>query len=139
MTQNYKSGGLKMIKLDTFILSMKLTWIKRLLTKTPKYVEVFERTVSNIDKLINRGNQYIKIIQKSIENNFWRDVLEAWMLLVKNQDIKTADDIYCSWCIWNNTDICIDNNPIFYNHWYAQNIHFVQDLMNDNADFLNQS
>ena len=87
-----------MIKLDTFILSMKLTWIKRLLTKTPKCVELFESTVSNIDKLINRGNQYIKSIQKSIENNFWRDVLEAWVLLVKNQDINTSDDIYCS-CI----------------------------------------
>ena len=137
MTQNYEKGGLKMIKLDTFILSMKLTWIKRLLTKTPKYVELFESTVSNIYKLINRGNQYIKSIQKSIENNFWRDVLGAWVLLVKNQDIKTSDDIYCS-CIWNNTNICIDNTPIFYKHWYDRNIHFVQDLINDNADFLTQ-
>ena len=126
-----------MIRIDTFIFSMKLTWINRLLTKTSKYVELFESTVSSMNKLINRGNHFIKSIQNSIENNFWRDVLEAWLLLVKSQDIKTSDDIYCS-CIWNNTRICIDNNPIFYRHWYDQNIHFVQDLMNENADFLSQ-
>ena len=137
ITQNYENGGLKMIRLDTFIFSMKLTWIKRLLTKTSKYVELFESTVSSMHKLINRGNHFIKSIQNSIENNFWRDVLEAWLLLVKSQDIKTSDDIYCS-CIWNNTRICKDNNPIFYKLWYDQNIHFVKDLMNENADFLSQ-
>ena len=37
MTQNYEKGGLKMIKLDTFILSMKLTWIKRICGTFWKY------------------------------------------------------------------------------------------------------
>ena len=84
-------------------------------TKTSKYVELFESTVSSIDKLINKVHHFIKNKHDSIENNFWRDVLEASLLLVKSQDVKTSDDIYCS-CISNNTRICKENNPIFYTH-----------------------
>ena len=58
ITQNYENGGLKMIRIDTFIFSMKLTWINRLLTKTSKYVELFESTVSSMNKLINRGKVF---------------------------------------------------------------------------------
>lgn len=48
---------------------------------------------------------------------------------------KTAPDIMGS-CIWNNMNTEINNTPVFYCTWYANNVHIIKDLFNEHGQLL---
>ena len=37
--------------------------------------------------------------------------------------------------MWNNKDITIERNSIFWKAWFDKGIHFVQDLVDKNKQF----
>ena len=39
-------------------------------------------------------------------------------------------------CIWNNTNIKINNSPVFYRRWYNKNIQYIGDLIDENGLLL---
>ena len=41
--------------------------------------------------------------------------------------------------LWNNKDITIEGKSIYWKAWFDKNIHFVQDLLNKNGNFLSLS
>ena len=49
ITQNYKNAGLRMVDLDTFIVSLKLSWIDRIVKSSRKdYMIIFEKKYVSI-------------------------------------------------------------------------------------------
>ena len=80
ITQDYDYGGLRMINLNCFIQSLKLTWMARLLKQgSSLWINVFEQTISPIDKLIKLGPQWCQCLCNSISNKFWVDVFNNWV------------------------------------------------------------
>ena len=59
LVQNYDKGGLKMINLRHYICALKGSWIRKLITKDSKYINIFESKYTNISGLINRGTEFI--------------------------------------------------------------------------------
>ena len=41
--------------------------------------------------------------------------------------------------LWNNKDITIEGKSIYWKAWFDKDIHFVQDLLNKNGNFLSLS
>ena len=41
--------------------------------------------------------------------------------------------------LWNNKDITIEEKSIYWKAWFDKDIHFVQDLLNKNGNFLSLS
>ena len=76
VTQDYLSGGLKMINIDHFITALKSLWIKRLTQKQKPWMNLFFAINGNdvVDRLFHFGDCYIPqcLLQKN--NTFWPNV-----------------------------------------------------------------
>ena len=124
-----------MVHLDSYINALKITWIRRLISTNSKYKTLFETMHTNINDLINRGSTYINEIQSRCTNKFWWDVLGAWKKFIIQLIQKSASDVM-GICIWNNTNIKINNSPVFYRRWYNKNIQYIGDLIDENGLLL---
>ena len=84
--QNISSGGLRMVELNNFIVALKITWIRRLITTNVKWSKLFEViTQCSLRDLTSNGDFYMtqKIMQ--VTNSFWKDVLYSWKTLQLKQ------------------------------------------------------
>ena len=135
LCQEYNNGGLKMIQLNNYINALKIGWIRRLIRGNSKYKILFETIHTSINDLLNRGETYIEEIKSNCTNKFWWDVLEAWKKLILKLKPTSASDIM-GISIWNNGNIRIDNNAVFYRRWYSKNIYFIKDLLDEYGHLL---
>ena len=61
ITQEYKFGGLKMIDITTFSLSLKSTWLRRLSTMNNKFSHLVESSCQALKHIYKYSTDYIKI------------------------------------------------------------------------------
>ena len=115
LTNSYEKGGLKMIDLETFIRSLKITWIKRIIESDAKgilnklYMQKLKPFGGSLLFECNLTDKDVDKIAKN--NNFLRDIFLAWC----SCNAKTAILSYRNEIIWNNTHINADGNTLkFY-------------------------
>ena len=80
--KQYCDGGLKMINLKSFMNSMKLTWLRRMVTSNSSWQEIISNKIC-FKELFSLGTSYIENILKNIKNKFWIDVLKAYSELIQ--------------------------------------------------------
>ena len=78
VTQEYIDGGLKMVEIENFDASMKISWVKKMLqiTDPRKWLKVLGETI-DIDIIIKFGPNYALLQTKTSTNQFWKDVFES--------------------------------------------------------------
>ena len=81
-------GGLKMVHLKTFDLSLKISWIKRISLQRDGWAE-FPKQMG-IHKIIVYGDQYAKMILNKIPNKFWKNLVEGIIQFMGNFKIKNT-------------------------------------------------
>ena len=75
MIKNYYDGGCKMVHLDSFVKSLKLSWIKKMIFSNnygASWKSLFYTTYKTDE------NMYSTTPIKSFKNNFWNDTLLAY-------------------------------------------------------------
>ena len=79
-----------MINLNAFMSALKCTWIRRFFRKDCKWQNVF---LSHIDskKFFSCGISYIKTLIPIVKNDFWKDVLKAWQMVVQREESDQWD------------------------------------------------
>ena len=127
--QDFEQGGLRMIHVEKYIYALKLGWIRRLVLNDSKYKLLFESAYENIESILNKGDTYIEELKNNRNNKFWYDVLDAWQKFIPFLKPKTKEDIM-GINIWKNSNITIDNTPVFYRRWYEKHVVFIKDLLN---------
>ena len=118
-----------MVNLRHYICALKGSWIRKLITKDSKYINIFESKYTNISDLINRGTEFINKLITNNNNPFWNDVLESWIQICEKIEPVTFDDILMT-NLWDNRKLKIANRHIFYKRWYENRIYFIKDLFN---------
>ena len=111
-----------MVHIDSFIKSLKLSWIRRIFYSEASWKSLFfamYRTDQN--KLGSFGNYYpIKLIN-NLKNDFWKETLltyselQSTFICDKNQDILGSS-------LWYSDNIKIDNTPVFFMNLYEKGI-----------------
>ena len=81
-------GGLKMLDVKKFITSLKSTWLRRLLIKRSKYFDFLNTTYPFVSKLSCFGGDFIKRKLHLVNNTFWKDVFDSYILLDEKITIK---------------------------------------------------
>ena len=82
--KNYKDGGIKMVSIKEFIMSLKLMWVKKIVMQKSSIHSLLDLEMK---KLTLCGTEYVKGKLKFIKNLFWKDVLESWAYFSdKNSD-----------------------------------------------------
>ena len=132
--QEYSNGGLKMVDLDLFIKSLKITWIRRLIASDDKpWSTLFNSSITSISDILHFGSLKIKSIISNIKNPFWKDTLSCWIDLFECLTPRTLQDCYTS-PIWYNKNI--SENLLFIPNWYNNGIRLVGDLYNKHGEML---
>ena len=90
-----------MINLELFKKSLKLTWVKQLMSNQPKlWICLFFEAVGKLDRFFLIGGKCYQN-KKGKMNQFWQTVFEYWEEYCKHLKIKTNEDVMTS-SIWLN-------------------------------------
>ena len=128
LTSDYDKGGLRMIDIEKFIWSLKKSWVKRILQTESNsllkhlYEKVFKQFGGNI--LFECNFREADIIKHFNKKHFLRDLLLAWSKLAN----KTVISNYHNEIIWNNSNIRVGENTIFYKEWFQLGIKHIKDI-----------
>ena len=134
LCQEYIQGGLKMINLDAFITSLKLTWIRRLITDNHKWTKLLG-LYTNVDKLLSCGMEFCIKEKKNIHNQFWQDVFKSHIeVITKNQ--PTDNTQFLSNAIYFNENIKIANKHIFFPKCFDNGIQFINDITKEDGKLM---
>ena len=122
---------------QSFSYGLKMTWINKLLD--PLHISPWKTLF--MDKYNKYGADKILMMdQKGIEkvsshfNKFWQDIFQNWGRL-RQYSTENYSDIL-SQSIWFNDMLKIDQNTVFYNKWCEAGVYFINDLLDENNEFL---
>ena len=135
-------GGLKMTNIDNHIIAMKCSWIKRIFTGGQMWIHLFTLTFGedSVNSLYDMGDYYIQKLINETKNKFWNDVLVAWKLfLIKQMHSFNNSTEITLVPVWLNSDITINNVPIFKRDWYASGIKYVIDFIDESGNLLSKT
>ena len=124
--QDYPDGGLKMVHLESYVKSLKVTWLRRILLSSPtsSLITIFNETCQcELSSLLKFGPEYPKQLAKKCTNLFWEELLNAFSeflyIILKNSNQQDHP-------LWFNSNIKIENNPIFINSLYKKGFFMSQ-------------
>ena len=131
IVKNIEAGGLRMTNVKAFITSLKVTWLRRIITNSNNNNW---STLSNINfnNLCSLGDKYFRSLNKDLNNPFWTDVLESLYKYYSSFKIQDLDDILSS-PIWCNSHLSNTDN-FLYKHWFNKGIRTVNDLIDSNGN-----
>ena len=125
-----------MVHLESYVKSLKVTWLRRILLSSPKssLITIFNETCQcELSSLLQFGPEYPKQLAKKCNNLFWKELLNAFSeflyIVLKNSNQQDHP-------LWFNSNISIENNPIFINSLYKKGFFYVSDLFNKDGNFL---
>ena len=132
LIQDYEKGGLKMINLEMFIMSLKISWLKRISVSENNrtinyiYLEKLKHMSGKLFFECNLSPDDVNSIVKK-KNTFINEILTTWCKC----NIKKSILSYRNEIMWNNYDIKVGGKTIFYANWYQNGITFIRDIYYD--------
>ena len=130
IVKNIHAGGLRMVNLNEFITSLKVTWLRRLIIFSDND-NWSSLSRINLNKILSLGDVYSKTVIKDLRNPFWKNVLESWVKYLRSYKIDSLVKVMYS-PLWDNSQIYENKNHIF-NEWYIKGIRNVMDLIDEDG------
>ena len=137
---DYPNGGLKMIDIQVFSKSLKVTWIKKYLDEgnQGKWKYFFdlelERHGGSI-VLTSNLNKKDTIENLKIKNCSIKETLLIWAEVNFDEHIMSEKQ-FLEQILWHNSLVRIDNYPIFYREWFDRGVTKVKHLKDASNNFL---
>ena len=136
MINDYATGGLKMLDIQTFNRALKAKWIQKYLDSRNKgkwklFVDFFLAKY-NANLLITGNLNVADAASLEIDDPVTKELIEIWSRL----NFKRQPSDLSSIPIWYNSLVRIDNKPIYYKSWYKAGILFQNHLLDENLHFL---
>ena len=79
LEKTIEEGGLKLINIDLFNKALKLLWIRRLITTSGNWQNIFISDIYAHKKLIWELDQHtLDRIQSETANPFWKNIINIW-------------------------------------------------------------
>ena len=91
LAQKIENGGLKMTHLETYIQTLRLSWIKRLTSARDGWQNLFytNLNIESNEHIWELDRISLTKLEKQISNPFWKSVIMSWKKIV---EIKSEDD-----------------------------------------------
>ena len=124
-----------MIEVDTFMKSLKLTWLRRILLTKNKYSDFVYANFPCISNCLQYGSKYIDSNNINIDNEFWKDIILSLNVFLDKVKPSSWNELL-STPLWYNQSIKVGGNVIFYRSWKNKGILLINDLLDVNGDLL---
>ena len=120
-------GGLKLVDFKAKDQALKMSWIKIVSSDTSMARICYHSLDPKIGDDIWNCNLKEEDINKIFKQGFWADVLKAWSL-----NNYKHDNAKGKW-IWYNSDLKINNIPVFWHKCYARNLRTIDQLFKNGS------
>ena len=109
--KDYLDGRLKMLDLEKFIKSLKLTWIRHLIRDSDApWAYLVDHQLNLSSKLFNYGPAWCEKL--NTENTFWKDVLNSVQYISQDCPIESGQDNL--------------HSPLWYNKKLVRTLYSIQ-------------
>lgn len=134
VVKQYFEGGLKMINLKSFSQALKITWLRRVLRKESKW-QLFIKRAVEVERIFSCGSDYTKAMLQKMKNNFWKDVLKAFLVFQQqvNVDMDTINILQMP--VFDNELLTIGGKSFFYKSWFVKGICYCRDFVDNQGNF----
>jgi hypothetical protein len=61
-------------------------------------------------------------------NDFWYDVFQSWMFVMKKMDNNFTNQKLISVPLWYNTNLCFGNKSFYVKTWYMHGVKVIGDF-----------
>lgn len=133
--QTITNGGINVPHIETYIKSLKLIWMKKILLdcQNPKWKQILQITSPEICLLEKYGPTLL--LNNIHVNPFWKDVFKATIEFYDKTDIATPEELLMEPLFYNNK-FKIDQSPFHFKDWSYNGIYFVKDIVHENGEFV---
>ena len=137
LVQDIDQGGLKLVDVRTFFDSLKIIWIRRMLTdKNSTWRKILQARIGRI-KLCD----YIKSLLCKLEIQQLKIPVYYRNMLIQYQryNYKALENVrnIQKEILWYNRSIRIDGKTVFIYSLYKKGIKYIDDIMRANGTFMN--
>ena len=132
-------GGLKMPNIFLKVQAWQTSWLRRaILNPTSNWLLILNKIIgtTTFPYLIHGNCSPDEKILNNIPN-FYRTILKTWYSIKDKTENHVLD--IPSQPLWFNKQITVDNKIMFKQTWYNHGILYIQDLLNNNGEFLSHS
>ena len=98
LMQTYENDGLNMIDIKSFIYSLKLSWLKRLIQSKADWTFIANTQIPSVNNLLTYGKEKLTQLRAKITNSFYMDVINA--LIMFNTYHEPNNDEILTETIW---------------------------------------
>lgn len=131
---NLEEGGLGMVDIFAVCKSLKVTWIRRLLTKDSNWTALVKNLFPSVVNIKNFGPCFLTKIIKNCKNQFWVDVFTHFKEFQERVEINKFQD-FLGESIHYNCRLQINKQPIVIERWINLNILKVSDIVDNDGLF----
>ena len=127
---DFDKGGLKLTDIESFICSLKASWVKRIISENNNamwksfYDDILKKAGGNLIFESNLDKKQVHALCHS--NLFLRDILLSWVEM--NELFNKKYKIDNSNIIWNNKNITFNGKAIFWEDWWAKGIKILEHI-----------
>jgi hypothetical protein len=128
---NYNSGGYKMVDLTSYIQSIKIRWMERLLNTPGIWKKWVEHNCKINLRYLSRCNiKYKDLPFKFKKGSMWDEMWQEWC----KENYKKAENIeeIMNQSLWFNSDLRLNKDVIDWKKWEEQGIRWMADLLEEN-------
>ena len=135
LINDIEDGGLKMLDIQSMILSQRVIALKRFIGDySSPWKSILETFLGNIG---GKSILYCNFDTRKLPiylPDFYKESLDAWSY-VSTTSVVSYDDVV-NQTIWNNKFILIENKSCYVKHLAVNGIVKIGDLISDNGKFL---
>ena len=128
-----ENGGLKLINLRAFNLTMKASWVPKLFFHADWFTSFAIKVHPRLNLSLFPFMQ-LSSVQTLNYKGFLFEVLDAWYKFQHVEPATPAD--VRQQILWNNSNITVDNKSIFQTALFNRNIIFVNDLLDTDGNVM---
>ena len=134
VVQDYHEGGLRMIDIRSFALSLKTTWLKRLYwaPENAAWANLAREILPDIERLVCYSSTKLKNVANGIKNQFWKDVIHAWSQFCKAY-VPSKKEVLTD-LLWFSDNTKYKNSIV--KAWNSKGFRFISDVFNVNDGSL---
>ena len=124
-------GGLRMVNINIFIKSLKITWLRRVIQNS-KNISWYSLSGIDYQKRFSFGMGYAKYLRQNLQNPFWKDVLQNWAVFCKEVKTESIKQLLDS-PLWYNQNL-LNGLDFYIRDWHDKGIVLVSDIIDDEGN-----
>ena len=127
--RDYSQGGLRLVNLQAKQSALKINWVFECEHDNVLQSAMYENLHKFLRQLIWKCNINSCDVSKLFpQHTFWRDVLLDWSQINYRNPLSKAQVL--DQIIWLNSDVQINDRPVFWKRWYNLGILSVSNIVN---------